>query len=353
MQNKIKVGILGLGRAGRGMHLPEIAMFADKFEFVAGCDQDQAQIEETKKLHPNARYYTDMNDLFADPEVELVTIATRSLEHVKHALAAFNAGKKVFCEKPVTPSVAEFDQLWEAEKSRPGSIFIRHNRRFESAFTQIRDIIASGKLGWVYEIKLARNSFSWRCDWQTFREYGGGQLLNWGPHIIDHSLQFLESPVKSVWSNLKLVAAKADAEDHIKIIFEGENGRIVDMEISGGTAIKDPVYVVHGTRGSLVSADETRLKLKYMDPAIPLPEFGSDRGNPKGFGSPHTPRWVEDDLQVAPANGNTTHVIWRELYDSIRNGKEFPIKFEEAREVVRVTEMVRQGAIDNVRDRKF
>jgi hypothetical protein len=62
---------------------------------------------------------------------------------------------------------------------------------------------------------------------------------------------------------------------------------------------------------------------------------------------------VEDDLQVAPANGNAPHVIWREMYDAIRNGKEFPIKFEEAREVVRVTEMVRQGAIDNVRDHKF
>ena len=354
MSEKIKVGILGLGRAGRGMHISEIAANSEQFEFVAGCDIAQDQIEETKKLHPNARYYTDMNELFADPEVELVTIATRSLDHVKHALAAFNAGKKVFCEKPVTPSVAEFDQLWEAEKSRPGSIFIRHNRRFEAAFSHIRDIIASGKLGWVYEIKLARNNFQWRNDWQTFRQFGGGQLLNWGPHLIDHSLQFLESPVKSVWSNLKLVAAKADAEDHIKIIFEGENGRIVDMEISGGAAIKDPVYVVHGTRGSLVSFDESRLKLKYMNPATPLPEIQPHNDNPKGFGPGINPDWVEDDIQVAPANGNNIRTtIWRKLYDAIRNGKEFPIKFEEAREVVRVTEMIRQGAIDNARDRKF
>ena len=353
MSEKIKVGILGLGRAGRSMHLRELAMFKDKFEFVAACDWDPEQIAEAKKEYPNARYYTEYKDLLADPEVDLVSVASRSLDHVNHALEAFNAGKKVFCEKPVTPYVAEFDRLWEAEKSRPGSIFIRHNRRFESAFTQIRDIIASGKLGWVYEVKLARNSFQWRNDWQTFTKFGGGQLLNWGPHIIDHSLQFLESPVKSVWSNLKLVAAKADAEDHIKIIFEGENGRIVDMEISGGVAIKDPVYVVHGTRGSLVSTDETRLHLKYMNPAIPLPEIAPKEGNPKGFGSGFTPEWVEDDLQVAPANGNTTHVIWRELYEAIRNGKEFPIKFEEAREVVRVTEMVRQGAIDNARDREF
>ena len=230
---------------------------------------------------------------------------------------------------------------------------IRHNRRFEAAFTQIRDIIASGKLGWVYEIKLARNSFQWRADWQTLREFGGGQLLNWGPHIIDHSLRFLESPVKSVWSNLKLAAARGDAEDHIKIVFEGENGRIVDMEISGGVALSDPVYVIHGTRGSLISYDEQRLKLKYMNPAVPIPDIRPDRGNPKGYGAPAKPVWVEDDLQVAPANGNDTHVIWRKIYESIREGKPYPIKFEEAREVVRVTELVRQGAIDNVRDKKF
>ena len=353
MAEKIKVGILGLGRAGRGMHMSEIAQHSDLFEVVAGCDKDPKQIEESKKVCPNARYYADMNELFADPEVEVVTIATRSLDHVDHAIAAFNAGKKVFCEKPVAASVAEFDRLWEAEKSRPGSIFIRHNRRFEPAFSHIRDIIASGKLGWVYEIKLARNSFSWRADWQTFKEYGGGQLLNWGPHIIDHSLRFLDSPVKSLWSNLKLVAAKADAEDHLKIIFEGENGRIVDMEISGGVALRDPVYVVHGTRGSLVSTDEKRLKIKYMNPATPLPEFSSKRGNPDGFGSGYSPDWIEDDIQVAPANGNNMTTIWKELYGAIREGREYLIKFEEAREVVRVTEMVRQGAIDNVRDRKF
>ena len=90
-----------------------------------------------------------------------------------------------------------------------------------------------------------------------------------------------------------------------------------------------------------------------MNPAVPIPDFKSDPGNPKGYGAPAKPAWVEDDLQVAPANGNDTYVIWRELYAAIREGKPFPIKFEEAREVVRVTELVRQGAIDNVRDRKF
>ena len=113
MAEKIKVGILGLGRAGRGMHMSEMGRYPEKFEIVAGCDIDPDQIETAKKVTPNARYYTDMKQLFADPEVELVTVATRSLDHVNHALMAFEAGKKVLCEKPVTSSVAEFDRQVE------------------------------------------------------------------------------------------------------------------------------------------------------------------------------------------------------------------------------------------------
>ncbi|MGN0871881.1 MAG: Gfo/Idh/MocA family protein [Victivallales bacterium] len=352
---KIKVGILGLGRAGRGMHYKEILNCnADYFDIVAACDCDQKQIEKTKNEFPdlNTKYYTKFEEMLADKNVELVAVATRSLDHVKHALQAAKAGKIVFVEKPVTPSVREFDKLIVWEKKHPGTIFIRHNRRFEPCFNHILDILKTGKLGWVYEIKLARNNYSWRADWQTLIEYGGGQLLNWGPHIIDHSLQLLQSPVKSVWSNLKLVAAKGDAEDHIKIVFTGENGRIVDMEISGGVAISEPVYIIHGTKGSLVSQDEKRIRIKYQNPAIPTPVFSSDPGTPDGFGAPFTPEWIEDDLQVAPSIGCQTNTIWKDLYFAIRENKPFRITLEEAREVVRITELVKAGGIDNARDHK-
>ena len=122
---------------------------------------------------------------------------------------------------------------------------------------QISGIIDSGILGNVFEIRLARNNFQRRNDWQAIKEFGGGQLLNWGPHIIDHTLRFAGGDYEEMFSNIKRVTAAGDAEDHIKIVMKGVNGRIVDMEISGGLSQKIPEYIVYGTRGALSARAET------------------------------------------------------------------------------------------------
>ncbi len=352
MDQKIRVGVWGLGRAGQMMHFPELAKYSDLFEVVAGCDTDVERRESASRRKPGIHVYECSSAFLQDPAIELVTIATRSPDHVAHAIQAAEAGKFVMVEKPIACTYAEAKKLAEAAKRFPGKIFVRHNRRFESAFQHIREIIRSGKLGTIYEIKLCRHSFQWRADWQTLLDFGGGQLLNWGPHLVDHALQFLESPVKEIWSDLKLVAAKGDAEDHLKIIFKGENNRIVDVEISGGTPLPDAVYAVRGTRGTLISTDEQRLKLKYLNPAFPLPEIAATSANPPlegGFGGQVQPIWVEDDLQVAPANGDTPEKIWVYLYETIRHGAEFPITMEQALEVMRVLDLVKQGSIDVVK----
>ena len=241
MAEKIRVGVWGLGRAGNGMHFSELAMYPDQFEVVAGCDIDIERREAAMKKKHGIHVYDNSADFLKDQEVELVTIATRSPDHVKHAIEAAEAGKYVMVEKPIACTLADALELKKASEKFPGKIFIRHNRRFEPAFVHIREIIKSGKLGEIFEIKLCRHNFQWRADWQTLLDFGGGQLLNWGPHIVDHALQFLESPVREIWSDLKLVAAKGDAEDHLKIILKGENGRVVDLEISGGVSLPEPV----------------------------------------------------------------------------------------------------------------
>jgi predicted dehydrogenase len=193
----IRIGLAGLGRAGWGMHCEELQAFEDKFQIVAVCDP----IEE-RRANAAERYgcavYEHIEDLIADPKVELVDIATRSCDHYTHVKMALEAGKDVFDEKPMTVNYAEAKALQELAETSAGNLYIRHNRRFEPAFQHIREIIASGLLGEVYEVKLRRVHYGRRDDWQTLREFGGGQLLNWGPHIVDHSLRLLGAPVKSV-----------------------------------------------------------------------------------------------------------------------------------------------------------
>ena len=338
----IGIGIVGLGRAGWGMHGPELENFKDRFRIVAACDVDAEHRRRFGDKY-GCKVWSRIEDLVADPAVELVDVATRTADHVRHALLGLKAGKHVFQEKPIAVSYTEALQLKRAAARSKGRLFIRHNRRFEPAFQHIREIMASGLLGEIYEIKLRRNGYNRRDDWQTLMKHGGGQLLNWGPHIVDHALQLLESPVASVWSDLKRIAAVGDAEDHVHVIVRGRNGRTVDLEISGGAALGEPEYLVLGRRGAL-KCQGREIMLRYLDPKVRLPPRRAKAGTPRsGFGSPDTLTWVEETVTVSPKLPVSMHAIWGYLYDAIREGKRFPITLDEALEVMRVISLAKKG----------
>jgi predicted dehydrogenase len=291
------------------------------------------------------RTYADIAELAQDQEVELVSIATRSPEHVPHAILALQAGKHVFLEKPIALSYAGALQLRAAASAAHGHLYFRHNRRFEPAFTHIRELLASGILGNVYEVKLRRNGYQRRSDWQTLIDCGGGLLNNWGPHIVDHALQFLDAPVADQWSDLKRIAAVGDAEDHIKIMLRGTNGRIVDLEISGGAALPEPEYIIFGDRGALICQGDD-ITLKYLARDFVAPEEHASAATPGleySFGKGGELPWVQETFKVKPAVPCDMDDIWDHLYAAIREGTPFPITMEQALEVVRVMEIARRS----------
>jgi predicted dehydrogenase len=345
MAQPIKLGLVGVGRAGWGMHCAELAGREDRFQVVAACDLIPARRERMAERY-GCQTYERIEDLVTDPDVELVDIATRSCDHVAHAVMALAAGKDVYLEKPIATSYAEACRLAEAAHQARGRLFIRHNRRVDPDFLQIREIMASGILGEVYEVRLARHGYNRRDDWQTLRRFGGGLLLNWGPHIVDHALRLLESPVVGLWSDLKRVAAVGDTEDHIKVIFRGANGRIVDMEISGGVAIEAPTYHIFGTRGTLMTSGSD-IKLRYLssdtpaDNRSPDPETPGAPGMPgETFGRAEKITWVEETI---PARTESNAILWDMLYAAIREGADFPVKLDEALEVMRVISAAKEG----------
>ncbi len=345
MSTPIRLGLVGIGRAGNGMHRAELASRSDKFVFAAVCDEIEERAAKMAE-ECGCKAYTKIEDLIADPDVEVVDIATRSVDHYKHAKMALLAGKTVFLEKPFCMNTAQAEEL-VALGSQPSGprLFIRHNRRFEGGFETAMDIIDSGKLGEVYEIKLTRNQYQRRDDWQTISEFGGGQLLNWGPHIIDQSLRFCGGDYKELYSSIKHVAAAGDCEDHIKLVFTGVNGRIVDMEISGGVALPTPVYMVYGSKGTMVAMEDDSFHLKYLDPNVPLGPVTANPETPSTeqalFKKVETLHWVEEDIPF----GDGTDRIWDALYDSVRFGKAYPIPLHQAAKVVEVIEKVKKGTI--------
>ncbi len=340
MDKPIKVGVVGLGRAGAGFHIPDMQDMQDKYQVVAVCDLIPERTEQYKNSL-FCRGYATLEELLTDDEIEMVDIVTRSVDHYAHALKVIEAGKDLMLEKPVCMNDGELADLL-SKTNKPGcpKLYLRHNRRFEAAFVEMKKIVDSGILGNVFELQLSESGYQWRDDWQTISEFGGGQMLNWGPHLIDHALQFLGSPVARMHTDSIQAVAGGDCEDHFSIRLTGENGRFVTVSVSGSAALREGRrYVAIGTRGEAVMRGE-KIHLTYIDPAMELPEVVSDPGTPgASFGSSGTfeskqkPQWVEEDRVTA---GVDHKIVLEHIYENYRNGVEYPIKDEEILALMKV-----------------
>ncbi len=340
----IKTGIVGIGRAGYEMHIPEIKKTKGMFEVIACCDVDSKRRRLAQEA-TGCAVYEKFEDMISNPDIELISIVSRSPDHLKHCQMALKAGKYVFLEKPVAMNYAEAKKLKALSEKYPGKLFLRHNRRLEATFQHVREIMQSGILGKIHLVKLHRHFFQRRKDWQTILDCGGGLLNNWGPHLVDHAIRMVDAPIKDIWSDLQLISSLGDAEDHIKLILKGANGRVVDLELSYGSAILMPEYVVYGDRGAL-TADSKEIHLKYVEPGYKFKVGKAERGTPP-FGAvsynPEPIPWKEETVKVKPTSGLNMDDIYQCLYKTIRENVPFPITIDEGVEIVKVSEHIRKG----------
>ena len=124
---QLRLGMIGLGRAGYGMHLGELNGKEDMFKIEAVCDVENDRTENMKEKY-GARVFSRVEDIVADPDIDIIDIATRSCDHFKHAMTALNAGKTVFLGKPICMNYEEAKKLFDyAQKVGNNKIFIRHN----------------------------------------------------------------------------------------------------------------------------------------------------------------------------------------------------------------------------------
>ena len=346
--NKIKYGVCGIGRIGV-VHCRFFSADREHYELVALCDLDRARVE-TMQQEFGGKAYVDFAEFLADPELELVIIATRSLDHVRNAEQALAAGKKVLLEKPIAVTAADFLTLQRLVKQYPGKLFFGHNHRFEPAFRNTQAILAQGLLGNLRVIKLCKHhAFMRRNDWQMRLDCGGGQLSVWAPHLLDQSLQLLGAPVREVRSDLRRILTPGDADDHVQITLVGENDVIAALEISNAVALPGPYCTLYGDRGSLIyGQDQKTIHLKYLDPKFQWAETRAQAGTPElnqGMSAEGELPWIEETRQVEPEGSLWDRVeieMVQHLYNALRNNIPFPVTSAEALEVVRITEIVKK-----------
>ena len=323
----IKLGIIGFGRSGCSIHADAIAKMQDKFTVCAICDEIPER--RTHEAFPNAKQYAKAEDLIADSEIELVVVATFNYTHAKYATMALNAGKHVLCEKPFGYTTDDVDMMIEAAERNNRVLQPFQQRRFEEDFQKVKEILDSGVLGEIKYIRISWPNFCRRWDWQTSRAFGGGQLYNNGPHLVDHGMELFGNSKPQVKAFMRNAMSSGDAEDEFNLTLFGDNAPQIELIISATTAFPQDRWLVCGTAGTL-RGGTNKLEWKYVDwskyperklDTVPLEGRVYCSEKLEYITETWEPETVADTGAGATPAPKPVQKLYDSLYDAIRNGK--------------------------------
>ena len=195
---KLKVGIIGCGGIANQKHFPALKNNEDLNEMVAFCDIIEERAEKAAKEYgaDGARVYTDYKELLADPEVEVVHICTPNVSHSEIAIAAFEAKKHVYCEKPMSHCTEEAEKMVEAWKKSGMQFTIGYQNRFRAEVQNLHAACEKGELGEIYYGKAHAVRRRAVPTWGVFmdkEQQGGGPLIDIGTHSLDLTLYLMDN----------------------------------------------------------------------------------------------------------------------------------------------------------------
>ena len=199
--------------------------------------------------------YENNEAILADPAVEAVIIATPNDVHEELAVAAFESGKHVICEKPVEMSVKALDRMIAASQ-KAGKVFTVHqNRRWDVDFLAMKEIARSGQIGTILNLESRiHGSRGIPSDWRCEKEHGGGMMLDWGVHLIDQILQICTQKIVKVYSVFSHITNQ-EVDDGFKLELTFEDGATAHIEVGTYNFLPLPRFYMQGKQGSAIISD--------------------------------------------------------------------------------------------------
>jgi len=337
----VRVGVAGLGRSGWNIHVRTIRSLPERFRVVAVADADESrrrQAEETL----GCRSYADPADLIADDGVDLLVVSTFNRLHTEHAIAGLQAGRDVLCEKPFALTVADLDRTIAAAERAGRLVVPFQNRRYEALFRKVLEVVRSGVLGEILQVRIAWQSFGRRWDWQTRTDYGAGALANNGPHLLDHAAHFIGEGEMEIYCDLRNGLSSGDGEDHAKIVVKTANGPTVDLELTSCAAYSLDRWQIMGTAGGLRGTG-SELHWRWVDWGTMPPRPVDPRPTPDRSYNRETLDWHEETWTTGAGGDVDNLAFYDDLYATLREGKPLAVTPESVRRPVTILEYCRSA----------
>jgi predicted dehydrogenase len=328
----IRVGIAGLGRSGWDIHAKLLEPLTTHYQVAAVVDDDPARRAEAVERF-DCQAYTQVEELLADRGVELVVVALPSMLHTPVTLAALAAGKHVVCEKPMAVSLSDADRMVAAAEAGDRLLTIFQQRRYNPDFVKVQEVIRSGLLGRIVQIRMSESRFTRRWDWQTLQKFGGGSLNNTGPHYLDQALQLFGPAQPEVFCHLDRTLTLGDADDHVKLVLKAAGAPTIDLEISSSDVFPPETWHVIGTQGGLRGTTR-RLTWKWIIPDELPPRALDLQPTPDRSYNRDDLTWHEDHWEQTGDNADAYRQFYADLYAAVREGAPLVITPQSVRRVI-------------------
>lgn len=264
---EVKVCLIGSGRAGM-IHAHNLVGSVPNASILAVCDP----VEETAKNAAEELgidlYYKDYQEALKNDEIHAIIIACPTKYHKEIAIAAANAGKHIFCEKPMAMNEQECDEMIEAAEKNHVKLQIGFMRRFDESFIEAKKMIEAGEIGQVVLVKSHTRGPSKPREWMYDIKKSNGPLAEVCSHDIDTVRWFAESELKTVYAlggnfrNKEIAEEYPDFYDNVIMNGEFENGMHACIE--GAQYVQygyDARVEILGTEGVICLGDMHEKKI--------------------------------------------------------------------------------------------
>ncbi|MEN0055688.1 MAG: Gfo/Idh/MocA family oxidoreductase, partial [Mucilaginibacter sp.] len=189
---------MAYGMSGRIFHAPFLTTNPG-FTFKAVVERHE---KKAGKKYPDVISYNSIDELLNDSEIELIIVNTPNNTHFDYAVQALNAGKHVLIEKPAAVTSAEVKALFDLGRKLNLKVMIYQNRRYDSGFISVKEVVESGRLGELIEVHFRLDRYRMPIGPKVFKETketpGNGLTYDLGAHLVDNAIYLFGKPLSYV-----------------------------------------------------------------------------------------------------------------------------------------------------------